>query len=107
MDTQLKKGLLDVSVLKILSIDDSYGYRILSDLSDYVDISESALYAILKRLEQQALVTTYKEEHDNRLRKYYHITDTGLAKLREFRPEFSKIERIIQFVLKEGNTHER
>lgn len=104
MDTQLKKGLLDVSVLKVLSITDSYGYKILSDLSEYMEISESALYAVLKRLEQQALVTTYKEEHDGRLRKYYRITATGLAKLQAFRPEFSKIERIIQFVLKEGNT---
>jgi len=102
MDTQLKKGLLDVSVLRILSTADSYGYKILFDLSSYVDISESALYAILKRLEQQALVTTYKEEHDNRLRKYYHITDAGTARLEAFRHEFTKIERIIQFVLKEG-----
>ena len=103
MDTQLKKGLLDVCVLKVLSLNDSYGYKIMSDLTKYVDLSESALYAILKRLEQQGLVTTYKEEHDNRLRKYYHITDSGKAKLQEFRPEFTKIERIIQFVLKEGN----
>jgi PadR family transcriptional regulator PadR len=102
MDTQLKKGLLDVSVLKVLSTVDSYGYKIMSDLSEYIEVSESALYAILKRLEQQGLVTTYKEEHDNRLRKYYHITDAGTARLQAFRPEFAKIERIIQFVLKEG-----
>lgn len=107
MDTQLKKGLLDVCVLKVLSIKDSYGYKIMSDVSQYVEVSESALYAVLKRLELQALVTTYKEEHDNRLRKYYRLTDTGLAKLHEFRPEFTKIERIIQFVLKEGNNNER
>lgn len=107
MDTQLKKGLLDVCVLKVLSTKDSYGYKIMSDVSAYVEVSESALYAVLKRLELQALVTTYKEEHDNRLRKYYHLTDAGLAKLQEFRPEFTKIERIIQFVLKEGNDNER
>jgi PadR family transcriptional regulator PadR len=103
MDTQLKKGLLDVSVLKVLSFADSYGYKMLNDLAKYVEVSESALYAVLKRLEQQALVSTYKEEHDNRLRKYYHITDTGKIKLLEFRHEFTKIERIIQFVLKEEN----
>lgn len=103
MDTQLKKGLLDVCVLKVLSIADSYGYKLLSDLSEYVEVSESALYAVLKRLEQQQLVTTYKEEHDNRLRKYYHITDTGVARLQDFSSEFTKIERIIRFVLKEGN----
>lgn len=103
MDTQLKKGLLDVSVLKVISMGDSYGYKIMSDLSSYIELSESALYAVLKRLEHQALVTTYKEEHDGRLRKYYHLTDAGKLKLQEFRPEFAKIERIIQFVLKEDN----
>jgi len=101
MDTQLKKGLLDVSVLKVLSFADSYGYKMLSDLTEYVDVSESALYAVLKRLEQQALVSTYKEEHDNRLRKYYHITDAGIARLQEFSSEFAKIARIIRFILKE------
>lgn len=75
----------------------------MSDLSRYMDVSESALYAVLKRLEQQELVTTYKEEHDGRLRKYYRLTDAGRLKLHEFRPEFAKIERIIQFVLKEDN----
>jgi PadR family transcriptional regulator PadR len=89
MDTQLKKGLLDVSVLKVLSMDDSYGYKI--------------LYAVLKRLELQQLVTTYKEEHDSRLRKYYHITSAGIARLQDFSSEFTKIERIIRFVLQEGN----
>lgn len=103
MDTQLKKGLLDVSVLRVLSLADSYGYKIMSDLGAFIEVSESALYAILKRLEQQKLVTTYKEEYDNRLRKYYHITDAGVARLQEFHSEFAKIERIIQFVLKEGN----
>lgn len=103
MDTQLKKGLLDVAVLKVLSSWDSYGYKIMDELSSYIEVSESALYAVLKRLEQQGLVTTYKEEHDNRLRKYYRITEAGVIRLREFRPEFTKIERIIQFVLKEDN----
>jgi PadR family transcriptional regulator PadR len=103
MDTQLKKGLLDVSVLKVLSMDDSYGYKILSDLSEYIEVSESALYAVLKRLELQQLVTTYKEEHDSRLRKYYHITSAGIARLQDFSSEFTKIERIIRFVLQEGN----
>ena len=101
MDIQLKKGLLDVCVLKALSTTDSYGYKILNDISEYIDVSESALYAVLKRLEQQGAVETYKEEHDGRLRKYYRITETGLAKQREFSGEFEKIERVIQFVLKE------
>ncbi len=101
MDIQLKKGLLDVSVLKNISHADSYGYKIISDLSLYIEVSESALYAVLKRLEQQGLVMTYKEEHDGRLRKYYQITKEGAMKLQEFKQEFRKIERVINFILQE------
>lgn len=101
MDIQLKKGLLDVSVLKNISQADSYGYKIISDLSLYIEVSESALYAVLKRLEQQGLVVTYKEEHDGRLRKYYQITKEGAMKLQEFKQEFRKIERVINFILQE------
>jgi PadR family transcriptional regulator, regulatory protein PadR len=101
MDIQLKKGLLDVCVLKSLSCGDSYGYKLMADISSFVEVSESALYAVLKRLEKQDAVSTYKEEHDGRLRKYYRITDVGLRRLYEFRSEFEKVERVIQFVLKE------
>jgi PadR family transcriptional regulator PadR len=104
MDIQLKKGLLDVCVLKSLSSGASYGYKIMSDIASYIDVSESALYAVLKRLEQQGAVDTYKEEHDGRLRKYYQITDAGQRKLEDFRSEFEKIERVLQFVLKEERT---
>ena len=51
MDTQLKKGLLDVCVLSVLREGESYGYKIISDIAPYIEISESTLYPILKRLE--------------------------------------------------------
>ena len=100
MDTQLKKGLLDICVLKCLVKEDSYGYKLISDLSKYVEISESTLYPILKRLEEAACLETYKEEHSGRLRKYYRITLGGKNKLREFRDEAKKILSVYEFILK-------
>jgi PadR family transcriptional regulator PadR len=99
MDRELKKGLLDVCVLKVLSKEASYGYKIITDVSKYVDVSESTLYPVLKRLEYSKCLDTYKEEHNGRLRKYYKITDTGKQKLDEFKEENKKIKKVIDFIL--------
>ena len=70
MDTQRKKGLLDICVLAALMREPSYGYRIVSDLEPVIDVSESTLYPILRRLEKNGSVSTYSQEHNGRLRKY-------------------------------------
>jgi len=99
LDTQLKKGLLDVCVLSVLRREESYGYKIISDIAPYIEISESTLYPILKRLEATGAVTTRSKEHGGRLRKYYMITDKGKQKIREFIEDFDKI---YQFILSGG-----
>ena len=98
MDIQLKKGLLDVCVLSVLRKEESYGYKIISDIAPYIEISESTLYPILKRLEATGAVTTRSREYNGRLRKYYRITEKGLERIREFiedAKEFAKIYRFI------------
>ena len=65
MDTQLKKGLLDVCVLSVLRREESYGYKIISDIAPYIEISESTLYPILKRL-QRTRRAAQKVLHDHR-----------------------------------------
>ena len=75
MDVQLKRGLLDVCVLAAIKCEDSYGYKIIKDVKPYVELSESTLYTILKRLELANMLTIRTVEHNGRLRKYYHITD--------------------------------
>ena len=80
MDIQLKRGLLDVCVLAAIKDEDSYGYKIIKDMKPYIDMSESTLYTILKRLETSGMLTVRTAEHDGRLRKYYHITDKGLKR---------------------------
>ena len=98
MDVQMKRGLLDVCVLTAIKDQPSYGYQIIKDIKPYVEISESTLYPILRRLESADLLTVQSAEHNGRLRKYYHITERGIARIRAFREEWKEIVSIYQFV---------
>ena len=106
MDVQLKRGLLDVCVLAAIKNEDSYGYQIIKDIRPYVEISESTLYPILRRLEAGALLTVRTAEHNGRLRKYYHITELGLERIRAFKEEWQEITAIVNFVVKEDEQGE-
>ena len=101
MDIQLKRGLLDVCVLAAIKDADSYGYQIIKDMKPYIEISESTLYTILKRLETAQMLTVRTAEHNGRLRKYYHITDAGLQRIEDFKEEWSEVMSIYRFVIKE------
>ena len=103
MDVQLKRGLLDICVLAAIKDEESYGYQIVKDMKPYVDISESTLYPILRRLETAELLTVRSAEHNGRLRKYYRITDAGLSRLRAFKEEWREVMSIYSFVTK-GDT---
>ena len=98
MDIQLKRGLLDVCVLAAIKNEDSYGYKIIKDLKPYVDLSESTLYTILKRLESGGMLTVRTAEHEGRLRKYYHITAAGIRRIGDFKEEWKEVISIYQFV---------
>ena len=106
MDIQLKKGLLDVCVLAAIKNEDSYGYKIIKDIKPYIDMSESTLYTILKRLEISKMLTIRTAEHGGRLRKYYHITKEGLTRIDEFKKEWCEVMSIYQFVTKEDLANE-
>ena len=102
MDVQMKRGLLDVCVLAAIQSEDSYGYQIIKDIRPYVDVSESTLYPILRRLEEGRLLTVRSMEHNGRLRKYYHITDGGKARIEDFKRDWKEMESIYRFITKEG-----
>ena len=106
MDIQLKRGLLDVCVLAAIKNEDSYGYKIIKDMKPYIEISESTLYTILKRLELAEMLTVRSAEHGGRLRKYYHITDAGLTRIEDFKAEWREVMLIYQFVSKEGENND-
>ena len=106
MDIQLKRGLLDVCVLAAIKNEDSYGYKIIKDMKPYIELSESTLYTILKRLETAKMLTVRTAEHGGRLRKYYHITQLGLDRIEEFKDEWKEILSIYRFVTKEDDSDE-
>lgn len=101
MDSQLKKGSLDVCVLASLIKEDSYGYKIIKDLKDTIEISESTLYPILRRLESAGFITTYSLEHQGRLRKMYKISEKGLEKIKDYLVDFRELIKVYNYIDKE------
>lgn len=106
MDIQLKRGLLDVCVLAAIKDGESYGYQIIKDMKPYMDLSESTLYTILKRLETANMLTVRTSEHGGRLRKYYRITQVGLQRIEEFKEDWKEILSIYRFVTKEDGIYD-
>ncbi len=107
MDIQLKRGLLEVCVLAAIKDEASYGYRIIKDIKPFVEISESTLYPILRRLEAAQLLTVRSAEHNGRLRKYYQISPSGLSRLEAFKEEWKEIMSIYSFVTREGTENDQ
>jgi PadR family transcriptional regulator PadR len=100
MNVQLKKGIVEVCILACLRSGPSYGYKIISDISELIEISESTLYPILRRLEDQTLLTVKTMEFNGRLRKYYYITEKGKKRLNDFKEEWKEVISIYNFVMK-------
>lgn len=100
MDVQLKKGFLEVFVLSALRKEESYGYKIINDISPYIEISESTLYPILKRLENGGYLVTHTKEYNGRLRKYYRITSLGVEKIKNFMVDINELNRLYEFIRK-------
>jgi len=84
IEIQLKKGVLGLCVLALLSRGDSYAYEIASRMADAVDMGEGTIYPLMRRMQSEGLVATYLEESPSGpSRKYYRITATGHARLAE------------------------
>ena len=103
MENQLKRGLLDVCVLAAIRDEESYGYKIIKDVSPCTQLSESTLYTILKRLELYGMLTARSVEHNGRLRKYYHITESGIKRINDFKEEWREVMTIYKFVTEDEN----
>lgn len=99
MDAQMKKGLLDVCVLSVLKHEDTYGYKLTQEITGLLEISESALYPVLRRLESQGLLETYSAEYSGRLRRYYRITAGGIARLNESIEELKDLKRVLNQII--------
>ena len=106
MDIQLKRGLLDICVLASIQNEESYGYQIIKDIKPYLELSESTLYPILRRLETANLLTVRSVPHNGRLRKYYRITPLGLKRIEDFKEEWQEILAIYRFVTRKEGGYE-
>ena len=102
MDVQLKRGVLDACVLKAIKNEDSYGYKIIKDVKPVLELSESTLYTILKRLEEANMLVVRVVIHEGRVRKYYHITENGLKRLEDFKNEWKELMEIYSFIAEES-----
>ncbi len=95
----MKRGMIEICVLSALIEEDSYGYKIVKDLTDEgISITESTLYPILKRLEKNECLTVYSVEHNSRLRKFYRITTKGIEQIEEFLNQWDEVKRVYEYI---------
>lgn len=103
MDTQLKKGALEICVLSILNNREYYGYELISELSKHIKISEGTVYPILRKLSLENYLESYlMESSDGPVRKYYRITDNGKQRLKELYEEWIKFCENINSIIDNG-----
>jgi len=99
MAIQVTGTLLDACVLALLAEEDAYGYSLTQRVKDTLDVSESTLYPVMRRLQTDECLTTYDEPHSGRNRRYYKITERGVDKYRacleEWRAFKQKIDEIL------------
>lgn len=82
MNTQFKKGVLELLVLVAVEKKDMYGYELVEEVSRAIDVKEGTIYPLLKRMTNEHYFETYlKESSEGPPRKYYHITATGILQL--------------------------
>lgn len=98
MDAQLKKGVLDICILSLLSREEKYGYEIIKEIQPYFeDTDESVFYAVIRRLNKSGLTDIrYSEESNGPVRKYYSLTDLGKETLRKYKSSWKYIEAIFK-----------
>ena len=103
MDAQMKRGLTEACVLKLLTKGDSYGYQLIRDMGEVMEMSESTLYPVLRRLEAAGCLRVYSVEHQSRLRRYYSITEEGKQQIETYMNGLEEIVRIYRFIREENH----
>jgi PadR family transcriptional regulator PadR len=101
LNTQFKKGILDLCILKVVKDKEMYGFEIIDKLSHILDINENTIYPILRRLTEQKLFETYtKDSPLGAQRKYYKITLEGEKKLALFTEDWDAFIKNVNYILK-------
>ena len=92
-------ALLDAIVLSVVSKEGNYGYKITQDVRTVVEVSESTLYPVLRRLQKDGYLETYDMEFQGRNRRYYKITDSGKNLLETYKLEWNEYRKGIDLIL--------
>lgn len=107
INTQFKKGVLELLVLLIVQADDKYGYELVEEVSKIVNVNEGTIYPILKRLTNERYFETYlKESTEGPPRKYYHLTVLGKQRKNELLSEWTKFNESVSKFIKESGKSE-
>lgn len=106
MTFQLASALLEACVLAVLSGGDTYGYVLTQSVKGKIEISESTLYPVMRRLQKGGYLETYDQPYQGRNRRYYHITEAGRQNLLEAREEWKLYKKKVDQILEEGTQNE-
>ncbi len=96
---QLGAPLLDACVLAVLAKNDAYGYILSREIKQVVDISESTLYPVLRRLQKDGCLTTYDQPVSGRNRRYYALTEKGRSMFGEYAAEWERFKASIDLLM--------
>ncbi len=100
MNTQFRKGVIEMCVLALIESKDMYGYEIVQSIADYTEINEGTVYPILRRLTQEEYFVTYlRESSVGPARKYYHITERGKAYLNSLKSDWKEFSNMVNEIL--------
>lgn len=103
MNPQFKRGIIELCVLSLLVEKDSYGYDIISKLSEHIDVSENTIYPILRRLTSESYFTTYLvESNEGAPRKYYQMTEKGFIYYLSLREEWDAFIGGVYHIINQG-----
>ncbi len=99
---QLGSALLDACVLAVLKKEDTYGYVLTQNVKEIIDVSESSLYPVLRRLQKENYLSTYDQPFQGRNRRYYSITEPGTEKLTQYAREWQQYKEKVDNILHGG-----
>lgn len=105
MNTQFRKGIIEMCVIALIDKNDMYGYEIVQSLAEFTDINEGTIYPILRRITKEGYFTTYlKESSSGPARKYYRITPLGKIFLDDLKKEWQDIKIMVDKITQPTDT---
>lgn len=103
MNAQFKKGVLELCVLLLLRAEDRYGYDLIRQISSKIEISEGAVYPILRRLTKEGHLSSYlRDSNEGPARKYYRLTEKGVAHLEQLTAEWQALVGAVGQLMEAG-----